>query len=235
MRSRKVFRYLWNFNAVSLAAASVLAIAVLSIGLYSLVSDLMRPWNQTNVVDIENGGRKSEHRELGSMEAVPGSNVVILPLYTIQETGGFSSSGPSRSTRNLLFLDPATEESFWLLPSHEFLIADRYSLTASGYRYDEDSDAIAIYYEVVKSDSNGDQTLDQEDDAVVALSRPDGTGFREILGEAQPDAILGHRVLPEEKLVVLYSKDGSVVAATFSLRDFSPISTVEVRKIDLAS
>lgn len=235
MRSRKFFRYLWNFNAMSLALASVLGIVLLLFGVFFLVSDMFRPRHQTNVVNIDEEIDKSETLELGGLERVQGSDSVIVPLFTVQETYGPSSSGPSRSTRNLLFLDTTTEQSFWLLPTHDYLIADRYDLTGSGHRYDDEQDAIAIYYEVVKADSNGDNILDEEDDAVIALSKPDGTGYREILGDDQPDAILGHQVLSEGKLVVLYRKDGSVIAATFSLRDFAPLSTVEVRKIDLAS
>jgi hypothetical protein len=231
MTKRKLFRYLWNFNAVAIAVASLLAIFLLLLGLYFSLEDYGR--GERGVVLGPSDGKTAAPAEdfrLGSLETIRGSEAVVIPLYSEYGSGSFSSSGSSASTRNLLFVDMTAETSFWLFPDNDTLIWHYDPLEEPDRAYNE-ADVAAIYYRIMKDDTNRDGVLDEEDRVVVALSAPDGRNYTEILGEA--DDVLGYELASKDELLVLYEQAGSVFAARYSLTSFRLLSRAELAQVNL--
>jgi hypothetical protein len=82
---------------------------------------------------------------------------------------------------------------------------------------------------MVKEDTNGDDRLTHDDLSVVALSKPDGTEFREILSDL--DVFIGHRVIDENSTLLIYQKEGKGYSATLSLQNFVLSSATELPKV----
>jgi hypothetical protein len=87
----------------------------------------------------------------------------------------------------------------------------------------------AVLYHMVKKNTSGDNKLTDGDLSVVVLSKPDGTQFRKILSGL--DVFIGHRVLDEESLLLIYQKKGLGYSATLSMKDFVLSSATELPKV----
>ncbi|MDH3475804.1 MAG: hypothetical protein OEM59_19165 [Rhodospirillales bacterium] len=230
MTRRKLFRYLWNFNAVAIAVASLLAIFLLLLGLYFSLEDYGRGEPGVVVTQSDGEAAPAEAFRLGSLETIRGSEAVVIPLYSEHGSGSFSSSGSRVSTRNLLFVDMTAETSFWLFPSNDTLIWHYDQLEEPERAYNE-ADVVAIYYRIIKDDTNGDGVLDEEDRVTIALSAPDGRSYTEVLSEA--DNVLGYELTSKDELLVLYQQAGSVFAAKYSLASFRLLARAELAQVNL--
>jgi hypothetical protein len=230
MTRRKLIRYLWNFNAVAIAVASLLAIFLLLLGLYYSLEDYGRGEPGVVIAQTDDEAAPAEEFRLGSLETIRGSESVVIPLYSEYASATFSSSGSRTSTRNLLFIKMSTQESFWLCPDNNTLIWHYDQLEEPDRAYNE-ADVVAIYYRIVKDDTNGDGVLNEEDRVAVALSAPDGRNYTEILSEA--DNVLGYELTSRDELLVLYQQAGSVFAAKYSLASFQLLSRAELAQVNL--
>ncbi len=79
---------------------------------------------------------------------------------------------------------------------------------------------------MIRDDSDGDLRLTDKDRHAVAISRPDGSHYQELL--AQVDHLIGYKLVDSETLLILYQKLGVGYSAKISLADFKLLERVEL-------
>ena len=78
-----------------------------------------------------------------------------------------------------MFLGKGLKQARWLFPKHHFVIKAVDQLREKE-GYEKEDPTRAMYYEVIKEDSNGDGKLSEDDKSVVAVSSIDGSGYVEL-------------------------------------------------------
>lgn len=173
----------------------------------------------------------------GSIEAVEGSSLVVLPLEARRPGAGLSSgSSHVDQTRNLLFYDAASGAAHWLRPDHGTVIVTHELLRESGAvqgrwesRKPGFSDPVRwIRYELALSDTSGDGVIDGDDVRQVAVSGPDGKDLAVVLDGV--DEVLGYAVPENGKLVVFFRRGDAELAGEVSLAARKLVRTVPLPK-----
>ncbi len=127
------------------------------------------------------------------------------------------------------FLTKGLKQARWLFPQNHFLIKTVDQLREKE-GYEKNDPARALYYEVIKNDTNGDGKLTEDDKAFVALSRVDGSAYIEVMPDVQ--RIIGHKTINQgNEVAVLIEKEGKVLYTTYSLQDFSKTSETIITEI----
>ena len=225
MDENRFFKFVWRFNGIVLMVVAVLAIGVLGFAGYQIFRETTREREVRNIVNVTDETDLDERWRLGYLGNVDGTPYLMIPLHSDQSYAQSYYSKTSYSTRNYLFINSATNQKRWLLDTNDYLIMKDEMLFV-GKHDTEDRKVKAILYHMVKGDTNGDDRLTHDDLSVVALSKPDGTEFREILLDL--DVFIGHRVLDENSTLLIYQKKGKGYSATLSLENFVLSSATEL-------
>jgi hypothetical protein len=183
-------------------------------------------WQQRGAIDVVNTtapSKKPVHLQLERVENIAGSDAQMIQLSTRDESS-VPSSGYAQRTRNVLFLGGAEKQARWLFKTHRNLILSGEQLRLD--RPDADEPARALYFEYVAQDSDGDGTLTEADRSSVALTRPDGSGFTEVLTGL--NRVLAHQLKDAQHLSVVYQRGAVVRHARISLATMKVDSDQEV-------
>ena len=148
-----------------------------------------------------------------SIENIAGANTQMMLLSAQNKSGKFSSGGYGSETRNVLFLTGNEKTARWLFPKQSNLILVTAQLREES-KDSKDSPAQALYFEYVTEDTNGDGKLSAQDHSNVALSKPDGLGFVEVLHGVS--RVLSYEMLGNQQLSVVYQTGKVVRHAKFS-------------------
>lgn len=211
----------------------LLVIFLLAAGGIILTVFMESKWIKNRTIEVKDismqGKMEKIKLRLGHIEQVYGTPVQLVRLETEPKGGKLSSGYYPEVTRNIMFLTKELKEARWLFPKHHFLIKTVDKL-CENRECSEKCPTLAIYYEIIKEDTNGDGKLTENDNAVVALSRVDGSDYVELgLGLQR---IIGHKIINQgTEVAVLGEKDGKVLYMTYSLRDFSKISEIIITEI----
>lgn len=235
MTANRFFRNLWRFNAIALAAASVLFIVLLLFVAALFFYGQARPRQVTNVVNVGDQGAVSNEFSLGRVGAIAGTPYVQVSLFRGQSYGGPGSLPPKRSDRNvvnLLLVNISTNETRWLFDGAGQLIVENYSMfdrmkTAS----DDARTVVGSFYVVVDRDTNGDKRLCENDSVTLAASAADGTGYRKLIEGIEQ--VYSVQQVAEDKALVLYLKDKQTVSQLFSLPGMQPLKQTVIPKVGL--
>jgi hypothetical protein len=230
MEESKLFKSLWRFNAIVIAAAGVFALISVLVTIGVLVYEFTGNRNQNKVVNIDPETETKESFRLGRIQHIEGAGSVLVPLYSNQTFSQIYSSGSksSRSIRNILFSNMREETNTWLLPSSKFLIT-QHILVGNRYRAERREDVVSVFYHVVKSDTNGDKKLTSRDKLTLALSTPEGERYTEVIEEV--DNVLGYDLLDKEAIAVMFNRGGQGYIAYINLSDFSVKKEIELPKV----
>lgn len=227
MEENRFFTLIWRFNGLVIAVAGGLAIVLMAFVCYQLFEETTRQRNVTNVVNVEEHGA-DETWELGYLSTISGSTYVVMPLNSEQDIARASFSKSSYSPRNYLFVDIESDNRSWLLPHTDFLFLDRKSITRARTP-DSEAVVLAFLYVLVKSDSNGDGRLTENDARTLALSSPDGSNYTEVLSNL--DEVLGTSHSGGTSIFVVYQRQGVAYTATINLSDFSIEGEAELPEV----
>lgn len=228
MEENKFFRFVWRFDGVLFMIAGVLLIGVLAIAGYKIARDVTRERNTCNIVNVQEGVDLEENWLLGRMMDIQDSPWAMIPLNSDQSYAQSYYSKSSSSARNYLFVNSRTNEKHWLFKTNQYLIAHAIFLPKTGYGPREKPVRV-ILYQIVKSDTNGDERLTDEDLKTIALSSPDGRDYKEILDGI--DMVVGHKLVDENNLFIVFQKNGVGFSANVSLADFKIGHETELPKI----
>ena len=226
MRNRRVFRYIWNFNAVMLAMGGCVGILLLLFVAYQAVTSY-RPRHEPPPLAADADPDRPEQRlEIGSLTSLDGAGRVYLLLYVRDEnSGSYSSKRGRREVHNILFANLEDQSSRWLFPANEQRILDHRGLTGQGSAR-RDEEALAMFYRVAMEDTNEDGEIDELDRQSVALSDLDGQRYTEIVSGLEE--LSGYETLNDREFALVYQAQAKLHIARVSLETFEVLSTVEV-------
>jgi hypothetical protein len=208
--------------------AGLMAVLVLIITGYTIFKESTKKKEVRNIVNVTDEATVDEKWKLGYLRNVDGTPYVMVPLHTDQSYAHSYYSKSSNSTRNYLFINSKTNDKKWLFDTNEYLIINDEFLSEKSYR--EDSRVIrAILYHVVKSDTNRDKKLTNEDASDVLISKPGGGGLKSIL--LGLDIFIGHRTLDKDTLLLVYQKKGVGYSATLSIKNLELSNVSELPRV----
>lgn len=224
MEPNRFFVVIQRINSVLFLLLLLGGLALMAFGFYE-----SSRWERNNqvVVAPQEEGETDVELFVGDLEGVCGHDVQYVELEARERGGKFSSGGYGAETRNLLFLRGSEMSSAWLFEGNQQLIRVHRALSKEESRSEDEEPVIALYYEVVRSDRNGDGRMDADDGSIIALSRPDGTGYREI--ESGVRRVVQQRVVDDgATLLLLVQEEKRVMAKRYSLRTFEKLSEKEI-------
>lgn len=218
MEENKVFKNIWRFNAIVIMLVGVLGVALALFACIMIYKDITRDRSVRNIVNIEESPEKKVKWQLGSITTIIGSDFLMMPLHSEQSYSSGSYSKSASSTRNYLFIDVISNQKHWLFGKNDYLITQTNQLPNT--RYDEQSkDTKAILYYVVKSDTNNDQTLTSSDLLTVAISKPNGKEYVELLKDI--DFVNGYKTINENTVILIFQRDNIGYSTSIDLKSLS--------------
>jgi len=229
MEENRLFKNIWRFNGIVIAIAGIGAIALMLLSGYVIVKEIIRERPVQNVVNIEGDSSVQENWRLGQFSTINGSEFIMVPLSSDQNFRQEYFSKSSSSIRNYLFLNTATSESKWLFNHTNYLIQSSNRLKLGDF--DSNEPVLAILFYLVAIDSNDDGRLSTRDKMAVALSNPDGSGYKQVISDI--DSVIGYTLLNERQLLFLYQQNGDFFTAKLVLASGELTNIVQVPKVGL--
>jgi len=218
MKSRRFFATVWRVNALVIFVAGVLAFFALVFGCWQILKDMTLTRQASDVVNIADEQLDRSKAQIGSFEAIEGTNVFRAPLVIEQEYGLSSGSKETRSTENYFFYDSTTGNGYWLKPKGKGLILSTHELPGSEYGDGNKRPVIASVYEYVVADSDGDKRLTERDLKQIAISDPKGRRFTMLRDKVEE--VNGTFLTSAGDIVILYTSGGTLRALVFGLQRF---------------
>ena len=220
------------FTAVQRINSVLLLLFLLGIGtgiLWSWVPKLnWRPRAEPPALTQEASHQALARLHFGEIEAVSGADTLMLRVSERAPAAGFSSGGGSEETRNIVFLSGEDKAGRWLFDKHSNLIVVVEQVAPEAPK-GEAAAAKLLYFELVSADSDGDGVLSDDDDRIVALSRPDGRGFTEVLRGVS--RVLSHQLVGERQFGVVYQQGKKILYARYALDSFKQLSQQVVAEL----
>lgn len=224
MKARRFFAYLWRVNAVLILFLGLLAGALLLYAGYEIYKDFIRVRHVSAVSNISAEETLEARSEIGTFEEIAGSTVLRAPLYILQSYSMGRYSKEADSIGNYLFVDPQSRAAYWLKSGMEGVILRTESLPqiACG---EKPLPLVASIYVVVEEDSSQDGYLTAADKKSIAVSAPNGTGYRVVAENV--DRLLSARLLAQDRLLILYEQDAKLAAAEVNPQPAGPVEIYE--------
>jgi len=231
MEENRFFRFVWRFNAIALMIAGMLAIGLLLFSGYIMVKEMSRDNIPTNIINVQQKSNSTERLELGYLRSIKGSSCVVVSLTSEKDSSkSYGSSSSSSPVKNYLFINNKNNTQNWLFKNNKFLIRDMTFLPQKEYDKNE-KDVEIILYRIIKHDSNKDKRLIRNDLQTIALSLPDGTGYKELLNGI--DNYIGQQYIDKYTLLIMYQKKGIGFFAKIDTRTLTIIEEIELLKVGL--
>ena len=227
------FGYVWRFNALAIAIASI---GVILLGSYAAVAILMektRVRRVTNVVNVGENEKISEEFTLERPDVIAGTPYVRVPLRRGQTYGGGSFSSKSTvQIVNYLFLNTSTNRSRWLFERADQLILESHDVFSKlKSSPDETHRSVGMLYVVVDRDSNGDGRLSERDAQSLAASAVDGTDYRKLIEGIEQ--LYSVQQISDDRVLVLYQKNAQTVSELYSVPSMQPLTKANISKVGL--
>jgi len=185
-------------------------------------------WQRRGAIEVpanDSSSTKSVFLRFERIQKVTGSDTQLLLLSAEDRSGKLYSGGYGSETRNVLFLTGTEKKARWLFPSQSNLI-----LVTEQLREDSDNERMAptkaLYFEFVTKDTNGDGKITSQDQPTLGLSKPDGTGFVEVLRDVT--RVLSHELMGDKVLSIVFQSGQTIRNATFSLSSLVRVSEAEI-------
>lgn len=227
MEENKFFKLVWRFNGLIISVAGILAVGLLAFATYKLFQDVTRERTTRNIVNIEENAEIKENWKLGQFSEINDGKILMLPLNSDQSFDRAYFSKSSNSTRNYLFINTDTSEEKWLFNHTDYLIERSDRLRLGDYNSKEP--IVAILYQLVKLDSDHDNRLSAADLTTIAITKPDGSDYEELIKEVE--LIVDHTLLNKNELFLIYQKAGVSYSAVLNLNSRELTKSHQLPKI----
>ena len=218
MEENRFFKFVWRFNGLILMVTGIMAIVLLAFIGYKVVMDVIGEKSVYNVVNIQNETVIKEEWQLGYPVKIRGTSYFMCALTSGQSYAKSYYNKSSSSARNYLFINGQNNEMYWLFKTNEYLLVAVHQLPDNRQELDEEKSK-AILYQVVKKDTNNDQRLTDQDLQTIAISRPDGQAYEEILDGVE--LFIGQQTTPKNKLLIIFQKKGVKYSVVIDLVEFT--------------
>ncbi|PAX60348.1 hypothetical protein [Brunnivagina elsteri] len=165
---------------------------------YRIVQYIFRPRFVSNIVNIETDSNKKTTYNLNAFISLPNSPYLIASINIGEDyRQGYYEKGAD-STRNFLFFNVNDKSMRYLIPNNNLLFISHNTLgkpTESGVNELNNSTYLgktppnlnslkevkALWYEVVKNDTNNDKRLSGVDKKSIAMSDVSGANYTEVI------------------------------------------------------
>ncbi len=221
-------KYLSRFNSLMGLIGGILLICVLLYAGYMIADNMFANRDVRNIVNVQTDGDLEEEWQIGYMSSIQGTPYVMIPLNSDQRYAQSYYSKSASSVRNYLFIDGQNNERHWLFDTNEYLVIEMDLLSVGNVQSDKD-EVRAILYRIVKADTNGDERLTHEDMQSIGLSSPDGKRYKEIL--VGIDRFIGHRLMDEKILLLVFQRKETGFSANVDLAAFEVYNETELPKV----
>lgn len=229
MEESKFFRFVWRFNAlVLMATGGILATGVLAFAVTIIFRDVTKERNTRDIVNVQEESNVQQKWQLGYMSTIQGSPYVMIPLNSNQSSAQSYYSKSPYHTRNYLFINSQNNEKHWLFSTNQYLVVANDLLSEKEYGSNE-SEVRAILYRIIKSDTNNEKRLTDNDIQTIGISLPSGKGYKEILGGI--DLFVGQRLIDKDTLLVVFQRRGVGYSATVNLPGFTISDEAELPRV----
>lgn len=228
----KFFDYVWRFNALAIAAASILMLIITA----SFLSQSFRGTRSSQIESRQEWvDRKPDQKvifALGTGDFKQGSNFVRIPLNKIIAPEPLSIKGYDKVLAvNYVFIDTQTGVARWLTNGGDQIFALENTLlepTDSSTPITKGK-AISHVYAVWEKDTDGNGNLTSQDDSSIAASALDGSGYvivKSGLGEVEL-----FRQVSADRFMVVHRKNSETFTELFSVTPFAHISTTPIPRM----
>jgi hypothetical protein len=232
MGENRFFTFVGRFNSLLFMAAGIVVLGMLCYAGCRFYADMHQGREATSIEALAVSGHAAHKEDLSldTLKRVRGTAYLLLPLYASQprDVRGYSGKGGGRVLRNILFINTDQDQERWLFDTNRQAIV-RYEQLPEKECGDTDLPARAILYQVATADTNGDSALDGEDAVDLAVSLPDGKGYRQLLRGL--DSVEAQHLVDNETLFFIYKKQKIACSAYLSLKDFSVQKQRELPRI----
>ena len=237
MEGNKFFVWIWRTNGIILLLAAIGITGLALVGLYESVTLSSQ---EEEIVNLANDPKGIEKWTLGRQTSVAGANTLMLSLISENEEVETSQSkfiasdryyfgGNYGPAKNVLFINTESNNSFWLFNSTSQLVLNVEPLPYS-YQTSDTDHVKVIFYQVVTSDTNGDNLLNKKDKSSLGITSPDGSGYRVILEVF--DKIISKTLSDDNNILVVYRDNGDVYSMLYDISDNKVLNTHRIPKVD---
>ncbi len=221
MKSRRFFRRVWQFNALVIAVAAILAIVLMCFVIFEVYKSATRTRNASSIVNVDTSdmGDVEVNYRLGRTEYFSDNEIISFRLLMVQEYDfSYGSTKTTENTVNYLFFDINLRQNRWLLEGNDQLILQRTDLSNNP---DARAEPIAAHlYTLVRNDTNGDGKLTAEDNQILAIARADGSQFTELFTDVATSPVT-NSVGDGRAIISFRDITGLLYIAEIDLSDFS--------------
>ncbi|UCG79260.1 MAG: hypothetical protein JSV21_05400 [Nitrospirota bacterium] len=227
MEQSKLFRTIGRINSI------LFLIILVGLAIMFIVISFQATGRRgdRNVTVTAKGGEETEKVEmvLGNLVEMNGHEVHYVELSTRWRKASYSSGYSGGQIRNVLFFVGPEMETHWLFDNNDNLI---FTISKLNRDIERGNSKIteALFFRVIKEDTDGDGNLTPEDNSTLALTRPDGTGYREI--ETEVISLIDSKVNDSgRELILLLQKADKVYLKKYSLKTFDIITEKQLTEI----
>lgn len=234
--SRQINSWIWRFNAYVIAAAGLIAIALGTFALYQVSKNLLRQRHvgalatapKTSTSPANQAAQSKPNFTIGRFGRIAGTPILRAAISSSEDRRRRYYSKTATATRNFIFYHMTSGRQHYLLPNNNAIIENQYDLRLplpSG-GINTAAAPIALLYQLIDKDTNGDGLLSPRDRKTLALAQPDGSGL--IRPNVSYNQMLGHAVISSKELVVLARQQDGVNAIHISLENFKVLRQMKI-------
>lgn len=225
----RFFRLVWRFNALTIAAATVLVTCIAAYAVLEQYRFRTRERHVTQTVRTDAPALTKDEWRLGEPRPLPGTDRIAIPL--LREQAGnvsFYSKGSTDNIVNYFLVDTTAGNGRWLLPDNTALIVKTLWLRSETTQTAAGGEGALIggVVEVIPRDSNTDGVLSAKDQSNILHMGVNESQSRLLL-EGATDIIAIEQVSAQQ-FTIVYEHEGKHFAITFSSVDAKQISRLEI-------
>lgn len=219
MLPRHFYRTVWRINSVLILVAFFIVVCLLGLAFLQITNEFFGRRTVNHIINTADGEIQRERLTISTSERLTGSDYFLISLQSDQDYQQSYFSKTARAIRNYAFVSPSGATN-WVYPHNRFLFTEAVALP-SNKRCGVAETARGVLFVVRKEDTNDDRRLTYNDHGIIALARPDGDGFQEVLTDVL--RLISSDVTGDILVLVYQSSEGGSIAYV-SLEDFSVIN-----------
>jgi hypothetical protein len=206
MRKPQFLSLIQSANTIIFFGVGLLLFGVLSYAAYHIYQETVRQRSVSGIVNtspsIQNSGVKVV---LGNFTPIAGTPYYMAPISAEQNYRQEYYDKSAISIRNYLLLNVNDRTAVRLVPKNNTLFLNAETVGQKG-KNGETTKAEGLWYQVVKTDTNGDQRLTENDARTIAISDVSGKNYTEVVPRV--DRLLGSLQPDPTKLMLIYETEG---------------------------
>jgi len=220
MRATRFFRYVWRVNGI--AVLLILAAVIITVSV-SFVSDQIRKTGPDNGPIAQPVAAEGAPKlQLRPPRPVTGTRMLRAELVRTRPQSSYGSGSESSETHNILFIDPVTGASRWLLKTHKNVVA--YTDDISAFADDRRGERpLLATVALVKTAAEGD-----DDVATGELLMFDPSGAQVVPIASKVRRVYATLAVSSAEFVVVFERDGKYHVARFDSATRRKVGEAEV-------